>query len=71
MQALYNIQRAVMEVEWLDQHVMARDPRFNTAVANHIEELRSRLMRAMDAATEEELLEIEDPDDLAHLSRLT
>ena len=75
MQALYNIQRAIIEVEWLDRHVTARDPIFNRAVANHIDELRERLYRAMDAATDEEV-NAPDTDELPEdalerLSRLT
>ena len=51
----YNSQKAFVEYEWLNTHVKARDPKFGTAVANHLDELRSRLLRLMGAAADEDL----------------
>lgn len=52
----YNAQKALVEYEWVNTHVKARDDKWSTAVANHLDELRFRLLRLIGAAEEEDRL---------------
>ena len=48
----HNAHKALVELEWLDNHVAARDTKWDRAVVNHIGELRARIMRIVNASDE-------------------